>query len=265
MSIAPAPRRVSTQLALAIFFFPWVFTWFLLRQGHTTLSRVLGFSWLGFCLLAVMIVGDLANRRPPAHRHDPVPLGTTEAPGETVTEQPPIPEGVIIEMTEESFPKTYAAWGKDWMAKINGMQLGVAQLVSRAKDCSELQVVSLSEEMSEVRKHPVFVVDCAAEHRFFVTQQDLDSDSVPLSENAKLASIDEVEMIMACSDRVQRQMKYPDSYKQRAFRSGVDKHGYGRATVRIGFDAKNSFGGELPGRARCYVRGDRLEGPEIEG
>lgn len=44
-------RPVPLWLGLAIFLLPPVFVWFLLRKGHTTTQRVLGFSWMGLMAL----------------------------------------------------------------------------------------------------------------------------------------------------------------------------------------------------------------------
>ena len=44
-------RRVSVLLGIGIFLLPWIFAWFLLRKGHSTLSRVIGFIWLALIVL----------------------------------------------------------------------------------------------------------------------------------------------------------------------------------------------------------------------
>ena len=51
---APQQRKVGFLLGLGIFLIPIVFVWFLLRKGHSTLSRVLGFGWLALCVIAVV-------------------------------------------------------------------------------------------------------------------------------------------------------------------------------------------------------------------
>ncbi|HCP56592.1 MAG TPA: hypothetical protein DIU04_17890 [Pseudomonas sp.] len=38
---------------MGIFLVPVVFAWFLLRPGHSTASRVIGFAWLAFILIGV--------------------------------------------------------------------------------------------------------------------------------------------------------------------------------------------------------------------
>ncbi|AZM86873.1 hypothetical protein CAZ19_31315 [Pseudomonas aeruginosa] len=46
---------------MGIFLFPIVFVWFLLRQGHSTTSRVIGFAWL-----ALTLVGMATSERSPS-------------------------------------------------------------------------------------------------------------------------------------------------------------------------------------------------------
>ena len=40
-------RTVSFLLGVGILFLPFIFAWFTLRDGHSTLSRVVSFVWLG--------------------------------------------------------------------------------------------------------------------------------------------------------------------------------------------------------------------------
>ncbi|RVQ68950.1 hypothetical protein EKN06_01650 [Croceicoccus ponticola] len=49
-------RKVNSLLVIGILFAPGIFVWFLLRQGHSTLARVIGFSWAGFMLLVWVAV-----------------------------------------------------------------------------------------------------------------------------------------------------------------------------------------------------------------
>lgn len=48
-------RKVSFLLGLGIFIFPLIFSWYTLRSGHTTQSRVISFSWLVLSLLLILI------------------------------------------------------------------------------------------------------------------------------------------------------------------------------------------------------------------
>lgn len=48
-------RKVGVGLGIGIFLVPVVFVWFLLRKGHSTLARAVGFGWL--LLAFVMVIG----------------------------------------------------------------------------------------------------------------------------------------------------------------------------------------------------------------
>lgn len=48
-----ASRTVGFGLGLGIFLVPLVFAWFLLREGHSVASRVIGFAWLALFLVGV--------------------------------------------------------------------------------------------------------------------------------------------------------------------------------------------------------------------
>lgn len=54
-----ATRNVGFWLGVGIFLFPIIFVWFLLRQGHSTTSRIVGFAWL-----ALMLVAMASGERP---------------------------------------------------------------------------------------------------------------------------------------------------------------------------------------------------------
>lgn len=58
-------RRVSVLLGVGIFLLPWLFAWFLLRKGHSTLSRVVGFIWLALIVL-VTFAPRAPDGAPPA-------------------------------------------------------------------------------------------------------------------------------------------------------------------------------------------------------
>lgn len=45
-------RKVGVGLGLGILFLPYVFSWFTLRQGHTTLAKTVSFIWMGLFVLA---------------------------------------------------------------------------------------------------------------------------------------------------------------------------------------------------------------------
>jgi len=75
-------RNVGFWLGVGIFLFPVIFVWFLLRQGHSTTSRVIGFAWF-----AVMVVGMASGERqsskavaPVANQSQPARVAAPVAP-----------------------------------------------------------------------------------------------------------------------------------------------------------------------------------------
>jgi|GEM_PF-5600652 len=61
-------RKVSILLIIGIILIPFVFSWPLLRKGHSTRSRVLGFGWLAISLLMAFsgYGEELSSREPDA-------------------------------------------------------------------------------------------------------------------------------------------------------------------------------------------------------
>lgn len=70
-----ARRKVSVLLGIGIFLLPIVFTWFLLRRGHSVLSRILGFGWL--VLVTLAWIGGM--NAPPTPPTDSLPTGTSSS------------------------------------------------------------------------------------------------------------------------------------------------------------------------------------------
>ena len=46
-------RKVGIGLGIGIFFLPFIFSWFTLRKGHSTLSKVLSLGWLGLAVISM--------------------------------------------------------------------------------------------------------------------------------------------------------------------------------------------------------------------
>ena len=47
-------RKVSLLLGVGIFLLPYIFAWYTLRKGHSTISRVVSFSWLFWLIYSIM-------------------------------------------------------------------------------------------------------------------------------------------------------------------------------------------------------------------
>ena len=57
----PEGRKVGFLLGLGIFFIPYIFSWFTLRKGHTTVSRAIAFAWTGLVLIIGLASPDKKN------------------------------------------------------------------------------------------------------------------------------------------------------------------------------------------------------------
>lgn len=80
---------------------------------------------------------------------------------------------VVIPYTEKSYPKLYAAWGKEWVDDINTMLPAVVKIVSKNPQCDAPSIADLSDNRSIVRQEAVFFVDCVNGERFYISQKDL--------------------------------------------------------------------------------------------
>lgn len=78
-------RSVGFGLGVGIFLLPVVFVWFLLRQGHSTTSRVIGFAWFALVLIA-MASGDRSPSKPTAASNSQSQPAKVTAPVEPLME-----------------------------------------------------------------------------------------------------------------------------------------------------------------------------------
>ncbi len=78
-------RRVGFWLGVGIFLFPVIFVWFLLRQGHSTTSRVIGFVWLALVLVA-MASGDRPSGKAATNSSNQTQPAKVAAPAEPMIE-----------------------------------------------------------------------------------------------------------------------------------------------------------------------------------
>lgn len=76
--VASQTRKVGFGLAVAIFFLPWVATWFLLRKGYSANARVAGFSWLAFVISIFAMAQSVPHAQQPLPPAAPVSSSKSE-------------------------------------------------------------------------------------------------------------------------------------------------------------------------------------------
>lgn len=92
-SSTPVSRSVGFWLGGGIFLFPIFFVWVLLRQGHSTSSRVIGFVWL-----AVMLIGMGSGER----NSSQTAAGTPSQPAKAMAPAEP-----LREINAQELPQAY--------------------------------------------------------------------------------------------------------------------------------------------------------------
>jgi hypothetical protein len=89
--------------------------------------------------------------------------------------KPPVPDSIFSNYTREHYPKTYAQWGSDGVEQIALLERQAAEHVSKARVCSVVEYVGLSEQHSRPPVEPVVFVDCESGYRFYISSRDLGS------------------------------------------------------------------------------------------
>lgn len=79
----PTARKVGILLFLGILLFPIVFTWFLLRRGHSRIAMVLGFAWLAASVLIITNWGSHSDADTSARAPSPAPVVVVSNPPST--------------------------------------------------------------------------------------------------------------------------------------------------------------------------------------
>lgn len=85
----------------------------------------------------------------------------------------PILPDALTTYTRDQYPKTYATWGEDGVARIVDMERRAAEFVSRAPDCHGVDYVGLSDQRSSPPREIIIYVDCVNRNRYYVGEREL--------------------------------------------------------------------------------------------
>lgn len=100
---APAPvRKVGLWLAVGIIFLPWIFSWFTLRKGHSTVARALAMVWVG-----IVIIGMARPKAPKGITAEPSPRPAATV--QRAVERPAPPPEQAIRVSAIDLWDTYHA------------------------------------------------------------------------------------------------------------------------------------------------------------
>lgn len=172
-----------------------------------------------------------------------------------------IESSAIDPITKSSYPKLYAAWGEDWVKRLNDMQPRVALKVAASSSCDRVEIIGLSDVRSVPRKTAVFFVDCANGKRYYVTDAELATAGPAASKDSKTAAISDSAALESCEAAIKKQLAYPLSFSRHFLNTSIfrAKVGGGNIAVDFMFDAKNQLGAELPMKAHCIIDDQGLQ------
>lgn len=166
----------------------------------------------------------------------------------------------VIAYDQKNYPKFFAQWGADGMAKINKLMPLVARKAAASPECDLVELVEFSGQRSVPRSKMVFFVDCKNGKRFYIEEAELAVASVPKSQTAKTAAIGDAQAILACREAIRVQLTNPLTFDTKFGTTSVYRAPTtGNVVVEFLFEAKNNFGAALPHRARCVITDRGME------
>lgn len=153
-------RRIGFLLGMGIFVLPVIFSWFTLRQGYGTKSRVIAFLWM--FLFSIMSFTDIGKPKQQ-------PTQTTPA---KIMPSPPVEAGTIQNealpvYTKEANPELYRQYGDEGLRAINEHNMNAGVLVASLPECAGIEHIG----MIGTTDYPTVInsyVECTNK-RFFVS------------------------------------------------------------------------------------------------
>lgn len=181
-----------------------------------------------------------------------------------VSASPKIAPHAVMPITQEGYPKLYAAWGAAGVKQINELVPKAAQKVASSPECDKVDLVEISQNRSTPGKKIVFFVDCANSKRFYVEDTELTSASAARSQTAKMSAISDTQATQNCESAIKAQLNNPLTFNRKLGTTSVYRAPTtGNVTVQFMFEAKNNLGALLPSKAKCVITDRGIEEASI--
>lgn len=177
-------------------------------------------------------------------------------PSSTQLSTKPISEHAYTEYNKQNYPKTYKAWGEEWVAKFPEFERKAVQKVATGSNtCDSIDYIALSESKSTPKKEAVFLIDCTNGERFYVSQNELSLGEELRSQSQKAISQDVA--YDSCRSMIKASANHPSSVDFKLLDSGgFTAQTTGNVVITLGFTAKNGLGIDIPYRAKCIFTPD---------
>lgn len=261
MDAALQTRKVGWLLGLGIVFFPYIFCWFLLKKGYSTLARVLGFGWAAIIFMAVF-GSESHNETQTSQVQTGVQKAVTTNQTQTSISAPEAtnskdvdkyagkidPSALYPYTAKGGFEKTVKKYG----SRLKEITTFRRQAAERAVDSGKCDSVIASELSDKsTLKHLNFWVDCNNGERIYLDEFQLKKGGQAVTQRE--LAISKGDAMVACEKGIKSNAQFPSSvdihhFSGTAYYEAPTTH---NVVLEMDFDAKNGLGNELPYKAIC--------------
>lgn len=281
---ADCDRKVSVPLAIGIVLLPGLFVWFLLRAGHSTRARAVGFGWVGFLILLTTLVSRVPSpalqpvARPAASPAAPTPSPVAMSKADRLKAMDAkISEVALIPLDGKNDPDGYAKLGKRVWGVSNDLRRWAAFAALQNDGCDYVSAIAVWE--GATRSQLSWHVVCS-EKRFVISEEQartakasFDSNAIP-PDSVKNAEFTETppkststlsasDARTLCIDATKDRIIHPSTADFSILGAGFKSFDDGTAIFGTTFTAKNSFGLELEYEVACDFTGSTLTDVKI--
>jgi hypothetical protein len=175
-----------------------------------------------------------------------------QTPQIVVNPKDKIEAGAVYDIDRKNSPKLYQAWGKAGIDKLNRLQPLVALKAAESPNCDRVEYVSISDNRSVPRKRAVFFADCRNGQRFYISEDELQTQSTVASESDLMESLSDGDAIARCEALVRQRLNRPSSFDKKALTTNVQRFKtLGRVRVSFDFTGTTGLGIEVKSKAEC--------------
>lgn len=149
---------------------------------------------------------------------------------------------VYSPILQSNHPDFYAAWGENWVNKINVFGPMAAEYFASKNICKKIEMSGIDKKQSKIKDRVVFFVDCANGKRYFVSMNKLEEKDRLWYLKSKLRQIDEKQYMGRCITAIKNHAEHPSLINFEKAKKEIVLTKTNDLGVLIHFTTKNSFG-----------------------